>query len=77
MTIYAQVGVSHQEQPAVGHNRGGTVAFFVEQKLSVDEPVSEDISAGRNYLNVDTQSKEERRESICGQLGVKVWPIND
>lgn len=50
MTIYVQVGVSHQEQPAVGHNRGRTVAFFGEQKLSVDEPVSEDISAGRNSI---------------------------
>lgn len=73
MTIYVQAGLSHQEKPAVGHNRGRTVAFIGEQKLSVDEPVS----AGRNYLKVDTWSKEERRESICGPLGVEVWPIND
>lgn len=50
MTIYVQVGVSHQEQLAVGHNRGKTVAFFGEQELRVDEPVSENISAGRNSI---------------------------
>lgn len=56
-----------------------TVTLPGEQKLSVGEPGPEDRHASRKKLfecKYMTQSKQERRETICGPLGAERWPNN-